>query len=502
MEIPGIDTNRLVALINTAEGDPVVSAIAIQFEGINIQLFLGPIQDPLLIRLDRELRNYMSGKINTGIIGSNEWMDDVAAMAAVPFAYLQKAIENESVIDLIIMLVLQVYLPFNLKIWSALSQLDTEKKTGLFNNILKLLSNVGFSVSTPKDAPYSEKKLLRDFRKAKLKKNIPTVYRFITALERGGKQFYLMPILRNIVAFLEAHDSEILLALLQLQREPEAVAYFLTSVNEETLSDLLTKNNQPNLWLIFELIRSLEKLTQKDAPEEKNIDAIVHGITLINSIDSVFLQQTLIFFDKSLLFNAALGRFLTDLSIQETKQIIVNTIQIDQYHRDSHIKGRLLNEYEKKASSENFKELISLVKQLWETFIETKWQTIDFFANDLVITNQADFVAAYYEYFHTEDEIIVLIEGLSNKLRFIDGEWFISASRQITRFHLYFSRLFILSFIAARQNIATAKLQNALRLLSEIKTFKSNYLNHSNSNSMEIVLKNLNNKHLPQTPAL
>jgi len=75
-----------------------------------------------------------------------------------------------------------------------------------------------------------------------------------------------------------------------------------------------------------------------------------------------------------------------------------------------------------------------------------------------------------------------MIEELIEKVRFIDSEWTCSSSQQITRFHLYHSELFLLTFAYRNKKLSVPQLLERYEELINNRIHLSRYVSEETSN--------------------
>jgi hypothetical protein len=151
----------------------------------------------------------------------------------------------------------------------------------------------------------------------------------------------------------------------------------------------------------------------------------------------------------------------------------------------------LREHFVKSASDEQFDLIHSLVFVKWKNHFDNILTKEDSFQNSLLLTDFANFVVFYHTHL-TEDIIMIsVMESLIEKISFIDSEWTTSNSEQITKFHLYHSELYLLTFAYRNKRLNNPHMLSKYEKLVSDRIQLSRYVSDETKNYFEQGKRNI-----------
>lgn len=404
--------------------------------------------------------------------------------------YLQNAISNGNIKETLIFLSINCYLKFKLTDFLTEKVLEKSNTIVLSESILKFLSSIKFETLPVNNAPYYEGKMLQESAEAFTKEDIKNAYNLIEAIDRSGRGFHLNYLLENLIVFQYQLNYTYFLKAMTALSSLHSFVFYLQSLEEEKLIQLANELTLTNKWLNFELIRQILKKGRKEDFGQIEIIAIENALIKIHLGNFNYFKQTVIYFHSSSLFNAALGKLLASLPESEIKEVMIECFTIDAY--EIHFKARdfLLEYFTNNASEEKIKYILEIVFKRWESFFKEITATQDFYQNHLLYTDFANYIVLYYSKLSEDFPIIEDITDLINKIRYIDTEWAASANNQITKYHLYYSRLYLLSHAYKNKNLDSIDIRASFSELKKYGFQLQRYYLRTSSNPIEQIGKN------------
>lgn len=368
--------------------------------------------------------------------------------------FLFKGIEKDDSKSVLIFIYANCYFMINPKWFLNQVELKNISKRKISKTLFDLLSKVNFTTSTKNGAPRNEITLLNDYNTGISENNLKKVYDFVEVLERGNRGFHLNYILERVCWFMYYLNNKSYLKLINNLTKPEEFIFFFQSLNGKELIKIANSKCISNQWANIELIRQITKKEVKNDAINLNLSkAIYNQLIEIKKNDFKFLKQTISHFDRNILFNSALGRFLTTVSILELEEIVNDSMLIDKYDYKNKARRSLLVYYAKNGTDLQLNHFVKLVYTKWELFFEALFNDDDFYTNNLLLTDYCEFIVEYYVSLKTDDEIIESFLDLLNKISSINCIWFKNSVNQISHFYLYLSKLYLLSYAFQVKNI-------------------------------------------------
>jgi hypothetical protein len=298
-------------------------------------------------------------------------------------------------------------------------------------------------------------------------------------------------LLEHLISFLyQLNYSSFLEHISKIDNLQEFI-FYLQSFKIEQLIRLSNEPSLTNKWLNFELIRQITEKEQKDKFEENECIALKNILTKINISDFDFLKQTIQYFRRSKLFNAALADLFILLSGSKTQDILSECFVIDQYTFNYESRKELFERFKNNASELQTKEFITIIYEKWQSYFNRLLNSEDFYLNDVLLTDFCDFIALYYISFATEEDVITQMTAVLKDLIYIDSQWFASKSKQLTTFLLFYSKLYLLSFAYKEKHLNDTCIITLFSKMKSDNMLSCRYLNDKIMKSLSIIEENL-----------
>jgi hypothetical protein len=405
---------------------------------------------------------------------------------------LISGILNADVKSILVFLSVNCYLQIEVEKLLTENDLAESAIKPLSEKILKLLLNVNIETHALPNAPYHEKKSMQESKEGFAANDIKRTYQLIESIERGGRGFHFNFLLENLISFFNKINFPYFLKAISAIGNPQTFVFYLQSFKVERLNQLANEPSLKNKWLNFELIRQIEEKNRNDNFEKLDCVAIKNALSKIEAEDFDFFKQTIQYFNSSIIFNSSLGELVA--SFPDDKIIkAIDSFEINKYA--FHIKARyeFLESFTANCSNHAQEILLNRIFERWNSFFNNLFSDADFYQNDLLITDFADFVLQYYTIMVAEEEILLHLNVAMGKIKYIDSEWSISESQHLTRFHLYYSQLYLLSYAYRNKKLNDAQIlqtfsglrQNTIQILRYFK-------NHEKTNQFEVMYDNFN----------
>lgn len=445
MEIPEIILTQALAKSNSSSIHIELDNLLKKLESKSLERILSAEEDEEIWSIDNEIRSIITEIIHFNQNSENDKIDKISQLIFSAKKYIHKGISNGDIKAILIFLSVNCYLHIELEKILSTNELESIYTNTISEKLLQVLKSMKLSPQALPNAPYWEKEIMIESQKGFLENDISKTYKFIETVEHGGRGFHFNFQLESLISFLfHLNYTCFLNALSHLQIPTDFVFYF-QSFKKEELFKIANEISLSNKWLNFELIRQIIEKEHKDTIDESEIEAVKNVLDRIKLNDFNFLKQTAIYFHRSRLFNAALGVFWASGNNSEMEEIISN-FPIDRYN--SHIKTRdeLLNHYVKLVSEEQLDLFLELIFNKWKYYFDNILTTEDFYHNSILLTDFANFVVHYHIRKTTDNDLVFSMENLIQKIKFIDSEWSTTSSHQITKFYLYHSELYLLTY--------------------------------------------------------
>ena len=380
--------------------------------------------------------------------------------------YLDKAISHGDIKSLLIFLSVNCYLKIDISYFIKDENIIAKTKTKLSGNILKVLKNIKLETQLQSEAPYHEKELKATSIEGIKEENIEKIYQLILSIERGGRGFHFNYLLENLISFFFQFDFKLFVNHLGSLNHPETVVFYLQSFSENALLEISNSYNQNNKWVHFELIRQIvEKEDENYDVKSKSIQPIKKSLKILHDNNIDIYKQTISFFHRSKAFNSALGYQMEDLKENEIIEIFDSIIPLNKYNNNLEPRTILLEEFSKGVSKEIYQLGLKTGFNRWKKLYTSIIDNEDSYQSDVLITDYANFIVQYYTQL-SDKEIIDLINNSCKKLIWINSEWFKSQTQQITKYNLYLTEVYFLSYVYKNKELSNPE---TLHLIDQLK---------------------------------
>lgn len=486
MEIPEIILEKALSIFNNSSVNEELSALLKKLESKTIEEVLKVEEDEEVWRIDNDIR-----KVVTDVLYSakteNEKTQGISDLIFTEQNYLKRGLENANVKLILIFLSVNCYLKIDIKrLLSKSCSIES-----ISSEILKILQNINVEVQALPDAPYYEIKMMKNFQQGILDGNINNAYQFVEVIEKGGRGFHFNFLLEHLISFLYQLNYSCFLEHISKIDNLQKFIFYLQGFKIEQLIRLSNEPSLTNKWLNFELIRQITEKEQKDKFEENECIALKNILTKINISDFDFLKQTIQYFRRSKLFNAALADLFILLSGSKTQDILSECFVIDQYTFNYESRKELFERFKNNASELQTKEFITIIYEKWQSYFNRLLNSEDFYLNDVLLTDFCDFIALYYISFATEEDVITQMTAVLKDLIYIDSQWFASKSKQLTTFLLFYSKLYLLSFAYKEKHLNNTCIITLFSKMKSDNMLSCRYLNDKIMKSLSIIEENL-----------
>ncbi|MCL2116508.1 MAG: hypothetical protein FWH29_09850 [Methanobrevibacter sp.] len=392
----------------------------------------------------------------------DEKVHQISRIIATTTPYLNRAIKDNNLKLLIIFLLTKRR---EINVIELLKNEKVSKKDCLpifdsLSNFFQKNLKVGIDVSI--NSSDSDKKTVELIKKAFTHDNINLFYTEFSSIERGvGYYNYSIDYL---LSFMKNCNFDIFLNTLSKIDDIFLIYLFLQNLDENELIKV-ADSNLKNKWLNVELIRRILNI-EKDRLPEESFNAIINSLERVHEKDYTFFKDLIKYFNKtqfnkSNLFNRALGNFLASLPNPKIEEIFNECFEMSKSYLSINYKTTLLNQFGDNADEEKTKFFVSIVFKKYEEFLEMSMKSEDFYHNDLLITDFANFIIHYYDMMLTDKEIVNQLSTLFKSINYIDSEWFISLSQQITKLYFYYSKIYLLSHVYHGRKITSSKVRDS-----------------------------------------
>lgn len=451
MEIPEMILSQALAKYSSSSNHVELKDVLKKLESKKLEDFLNSERNEEMRAIDNEIRNIVITNVYSNQKSESDKIDVIAQIIFTAMEYLRNGVSSGDVRAILIFLGVNCYLQIEIEKLLSKNELEDIYTKSVSEKVIEILKSIKLETKPLPDAPYHEKEIMNESLDGFAQNNIAKTYKLIEGIEHNGRGFHFNFLLEHLITFLyRINFTRFINALSNLQSPTDFVFYF-QSFKKEDLLKLADASSLSNKWLNFEIIRQIiEKEDKEDKENKENIDEL--EVTVLKNVlnriglsDFSFLKQTATYFQGSSLFNASLGVYLESINNTQIEEIISDFV-INKY--SSNLKARdILRDYiVKSVSEEQFNLIHRLIFHKWETIYESILITEDSYQNDLLLTDFANFVVYYHTHLTDDNDILSTIEGLIEKITFIDSEWTISSSQQITKFHLYHSKLLLYTF--------------------------------------------------------
>lgn len=424
----------------------------------------------------------------------NEKIHRISSVISTITPYLTKAIENNDLKSLIIFLLVKR------NEINVIELLENEKISEkdcypILNKLADTFQTFKYEIFAPCDASYSDKKIFELIEDAFNNDNIDQFYSEFRSIEDGaGLDYYLI---EKILEFIKSCDFSIFLKILSNTEGIFSIILFLQNLDEYDLIKV-TNGDLRNKWLNIELTRQILKKEKENFTEESYI-AIKNVLGRIHEEDYEFFKKAVKYFNKSHpsnksnLFNASLGSLLASVPNSEIEEIFNECFVIDRYDFHLHQRTLLLNRFIDNVNENKLKFFLSLVFEKWDEFLKLSFESEEFYLSGLMLTDFCNFIIYYYKTILKDEEIINQIYTLFKSMEYIDSEWFISLTNQITKLSLYYSKIFLLSYVYYEKELNNTEIKKLFLDFKENEIIIHN-LSRMDEEKFEKSLKEIDSK--------
>lgn len=488
MEIPEIILTESLRLSHTSSLHAGLNSLLQKLEANKIDDFLNGEKSEEIRKIHHELYEVLVNAIHY----NHDKAEEIAQLIFTQKQYLYKGISNGDVKSILIFLSVNSYLQIEIERMISENDLAEPITKPLSENILKLLQNVKIETHALPNAPYHEMKSIQESKDGFAANDIKRTYQLIESIERGGRGFHFNFLLENLISFFNKINFPYFIKAISAIGNPQTFVFYLQSFKLEKLNELANEASLKNKWLNFELIRQIAEKNRDENFEKADCVAIKNCLTKIEKEDFDFFKQTIQYFNSSIIFNVSLGELVAsflDEKIIET----VDCFTIDKYSFHQKARNCFLESFTANCSDHAQETLLNRIYVRWNSFLNILFSDVDFYQNELLITDFADFVLQYYTILVTEEEILRQLNVYMGKIKYIDSDWSISESQHMTKFHLYHSKLYLLSYAYRNKKLNDAQtLQTFSELKQNIIQFQRYFKHHEKTNQLEVMDDNFN----------
>lgn len=490
MEIPEIILTQALAKSKSSSIHTEVDNLLKKLESKTLEDILNGEKDDEIWSIDNQIRNIVIQTIYFDKKSEDEKIEEITQIIFSSNEYLHKGVSNGDVKAVLIFLSVNCYLHIKLEKLLSTSELENDYTKSISEKIIQVLKSIKLSTQALPNAPYWEKEIMSESQMGFLENDISKTYRFIESVEHSGRGFHFNFLLESLLSFLFQLNYTCFLNSLYHLQSPTDFVFYLQSFKKEDLLKVANESSLSNKWLNFELIRQIIENEQKETINELEIEAVKNILDRIKLSDFNFLKQTVIYFHRSKLFNASLGVFLVSVNNVQMEEII-SVFSIDKYAFHISTRDELLKRYSKSASDDQLDLFLEVIFNKWKHYFSNILTTDDFYQNSILLTDFANYVVHYHVRKTDDNDLIFLMENLIQKIKFIDSEWSTSNSQQLTKFHLYHSELYLLTYAYKYKNLNNSKMLSYYEGIINDNVQLSRYVSDETQRLLEIGKKNI-----------
>lgn len=461
-----------------------------KLESKTLEKILSAEEDEEIWSIDNKIRDIVTQTIHFNQKSEDDKIENVGQIIFSAKEYLRKGVSNGDVKSILIFLSVNCYLHIKLEKLLSTRELESGYTKVVSEKIIQVLKSIKLSTQALPNAPYWEKEIMSESLKGFSENDISKTYRFIESVERSGRGFHFNFLLESLLSFLFHLNYTYFLNSLSYLQSPTDFVFYFQSLKKEDLIKIANESSLSNKWLNFELIRQIIEKEHKETIDESEIGAVKNILDRIKLNDFNFLKQTTIYFHRSRLFNASLGVFLVSVNNPEMEEII-SGFSIDKYAFHSKTRDELLNHYAKPVSEEQLDLFLELIFNKWKRYFDNILTTEDFYQNSILLTDFANFVVHYHTRKTADNDLVSSMENLIQKIKFIDSEWSTSSSQQLTKFHLYHSELYLLTYAYKYKKLNNPQILTNYESIINDKVQRSRYVSDETQQLFEIGRKNI-----------
>lgn len=428
---------ELLALVKNARENPIIKEHLDSLYALDIKSLVEG--DSKSSEISQKIYTEIAG--STYITDSQKLLEAIAGIVKPSLTYLSQAYEEGNIKALIIFLNLNCYLKIPLNYIEPESQPEAKQK--LSEEIHFQLKNFYIRFDVPHHAPYFEKELKNQFENGVIERDLEKVYDFIHAVE-NGRGFPLNFLIANLAEFLFQIESQKFIAYINSLDQPQYSVFYFQYQKRDYLAAVLSSSELDNVWSIVELIRQLVERNEQSPVVLAEMVAIERGLSALYKLDKKTYVKSVSFFHNRYLFNVALGHQVLGLNQEDLRNVFSTCLPINRYESFLEIRKTLLDILEKKKHK-NLSIILETVYRRW-CILKEQICSSDDYQNTLLLTDFGHYVIAYHVVNTSPERVKGLILCLIDKIQWIETEWFKDETQQTTKFHLYLTELYLLSF--------------------------------------------------------
>jgi hypothetical protein len=329
--------------------------------------------------------------------------------------------------------------------------------------IIKVFKSLKIKLSIPKGGPYHENEMLLRAKESVRKNELDGFYATIRAMENSGRGLHWSFFLENVGIFLLYLNKSKLIRYLQSCKDPFPIVYYLQEFKMEEIVALANCKNK-NKWLCFELIRLLNNHYKGGYTIKAQI-AAGKQLAALYSLSEDFFKQAMSYFESSELVMAAFGSICKNLPESFLNEVFEN-FKLDRYSNRLDAHWALLVAMENAVDQAKLKRILSDIYDIWLPYINSLFNNDDYFQFNPLLTDYANYVVAHYALNESDAIIIQRMNDLMNNIAYLDSEWCVSRSKQITKYHWYSSMLYILSMAYKEKKLSDVTIESKIAALA------------------------------------
>lgn len=376
----------------------------------------------------------------------NQAVTDLSEVIALENYYLKSGFSQKNFKCLLFFIMINCYIRIPVKTLIDNLEIGEAERSEIVGKLKLICDGFHGEIGVPPKAPYHEKKWVINFNEGYSENNLEKVYEFVLAVERGGTiGFHFNFMLENVVRMLFEIDPTSFHECLVKRTRVSDFIFFTQWLALDSLLTFCENYEFENKWLKFELLRQILK-------HENAIENFEDNLLVLNKLqrsiclnDAPFFCSVILHFKGSVLFYSALGITLSALDETTLTAIVekcfvfsTSAIYIEQNRE-------LLNTYNKQGEKTNINEFLDKVFLKWELFCNSLIDDQDQPVSDLVLTDFAYLVVAYYSGKNVEF-IVNEINNLLFRLRYHGSFWYGNKTQYTANFFLELSKLNLLSY--------------------------------------------------------
>ncbi len=478
MEIPEMILTQALAKHYSSSIHLELNSVLKKLESKKLEDFLNGERKEEMRTIDNEIRYIITTNVYNNQKSESEKVEVIAQIIFTITEYLRKGLSGGDVRAILIFLGVNCYLQIEIERLLSKKELEDVYTKPVSEKVTEILKSIRLETKPLPDAPYHEKEMMSESLDGFTQNNIAKTYRLIEGIELNGRGFHFNFLLEHLITFLYRVNFPRFINALSYLQNPSDFVFYFQSFKKEDLLKIANESSLSNKWLNFEIIRQLLKKDTEENIDEFEVDVLKNVLNRIGHSDFEFLRQTATYFQRSRLFNASLGVFLVSASDTQIEEVVSDFV-LSESSSNLTSRNTLREHFVKSASDVQFDMIHRLVFRKWKNYFDSILASADFYQNKLLLTDFSEFVLYYHTHLTKDNDLLSAMENLIEKITFIDSEWTTSKMQQTTRFHLYYSELFLLTFAYRNKRL------NNPQMLAKYDNLISDRIQFSRYNSTE-----------------